>query len=414
MPRATQSRRPRARPSRHRGAALVAPSGRALVERIVAAAGKTVKVASGQLLSDSAAALSGGPQTHDRAHHPRARPGQPLVARLPRASRARPARATSSSPSASRSRRIRTFRPTSAASTTHSSSPTSARATSGSISTSRGLPFPPGRVSPELRGRVAMNASGTASCRSSGASADGARDEVDVRLKLDDKGNAAGTFTPLARAHRAVTRRRTREGGRHRSARHAARRRPRLGSVGERRRRGALVERRIVAGLAARVGFDPGLRPGRGHGVGAARPRAAARRLPRARRGHARRHLRRPGSAGERARHRERLPVPRAPARRPRRRVASRSERSIGDSVKGDLSRRRAGERSRDSVAAAGTSTKISCSPSPPACSTRAATAISPRGRTASTTCSRPLRASPADVFAERPPHRNRRKRTRR
>ncbi|MBK8253315.1 MAG: hypothetical protein IPK82_11705 [Polyangiaceae bacterium] len=58
-----------------------------------------------------------------------------------------------------------------------------------------GPPLPPGRISPELRGRTAMlpggkfvNVEGTAT---------DSVDEVDVRLVLDDKGDAKGTFTIL-------------------------------------------------------------------------------------------------------------------------------------------------------------------------------------------------------------------------
>jgi hypothetical protein len=66
----------------------------------------------------------------------------------------------------------------------------------------QGPPLPAGRVSPELRGRVAMNAKAEM-IPVGGASTDEARDEVDLRLKLDDKGNAAGTFTILLRGRTA-------------------------------------------------------------------------------------------------------------------------------------------------------------------------------------------------------------------
>jgi hypothetical protein len=58
-----------------------------------------------------------------------------------------------------------------------------------------GPPLPPGRVSPELRGRAAMLATGEILTLDAGA--DGAGDEIDVRLTLDDKGDARGTFTAL-------------------------------------------------------------------------------------------------------------------------------------------------------------------------------------------------------------------------
>jgi hypothetical protein len=65
-----------------------------------------------------------------------------------------------------------------------------------------GPPLPAGRVSPELRGRVAMNAKGD-TLRVGGTSMDEARDEVDLRLKLDERGNAKGTFTILLRGRTA-------------------------------------------------------------------------------------------------------------------------------------------------------------------------------------------------------------------
>jgi hypothetical protein len=58
-----------------------------------------------------------------------------------------------------------------------------------------GPPLPPGRISPELRGRTAMLDSGALVTVEGGAAESG--DEVDVRLALDDKGDARGTFTVL-------------------------------------------------------------------------------------------------------------------------------------------------------------------------------------------------------------------------
>jgi hypothetical protein len=66
----------------------------------------------------------------------------------------------------------------------------------------QGPPLPAGRVSPELRGRLAMNAKAE-TFPVGGASTDEARDEVDLRLKLDEKGNATGTFTILLRGRTA-------------------------------------------------------------------------------------------------------------------------------------------------------------------------------------------------------------------
>jgi hypothetical protein len=58
-----------------------------------------------------------------------------------------------------------------------------------------GPPLPPGRISPELRGRTAMLESGAMVTVEATSGETG--DEVDVRLKLDDKGDAKGTFTVL-------------------------------------------------------------------------------------------------------------------------------------------------------------------------------------------------------------------------
>jgi hypothetical protein len=57
-----------------------------------------------------------------------------------------------------------------------------------------GPPLPPGHVSPELRGRQAMVSTGDIVAVAGSTSE---RDEIDVRLALDDKGSAKGTFTIL-------------------------------------------------------------------------------------------------------------------------------------------------------------------------------------------------------------------------
>jgi hypothetical protein len=58
-----------------------------------------------------------------------------------------------------------------------------------------GPPLPPGHISPELRGRVAMLHSGKMVTVDAAVAESG--DEIDIRLALDDKGDAKGTFTAL-------------------------------------------------------------------------------------------------------------------------------------------------------------------------------------------------------------------------
>jgi hypothetical protein len=65
-----------------------------------------------------------------------------------------------------------------------------------------GPPLPAGRVSPELRGRNAIHPDGTIvpiTVRAGGEE----RDEIDLRLVLDAKGNAKGTFTIVLRGREA-------------------------------------------------------------------------------------------------------------------------------------------------------------------------------------------------------------------
>lgn len=64
-----------------------------------------------------------------------------------------------------------------------------------------GPPLPPGQLSPELRGRMAILATGE--MKRVVGSVGEARDEVDIRLSLDARGNAKGTITLLLRGRAA-------------------------------------------------------------------------------------------------------------------------------------------------------------------------------------------------------------------
>ncbi|HEY8038754.1 MAG TPA: hypothetical protein VIF15_03140 [Polyangiaceae bacterium] len=65
-----------------------------------------------------------------------------------------------------------------------------------------GPPLPAGRVSPELRGRLALGTDGTIAPLPA-LGGDGERDEVDVRLALDAHGDARGTFAVVLRGRDA-------------------------------------------------------------------------------------------------------------------------------------------------------------------------------------------------------------------
>jgi hypothetical protein len=67
----------------------------------------------------------------------------------------------------------------------------------------QGPPLPAGRVSPELRGRLALRSDGTIGPLPSLGSGAEERDEIDVRLALDAQGNARGTFAVVLRGREA-------------------------------------------------------------------------------------------------------------------------------------------------------------------------------------------------------------------
>ncbi len=66
-----------------------------------------------------------------------------------------------------------------------------------------GPPLPAGRVSPELRGRLALHADGLIAPLPALGAAENERDEVDMRLALDARGDARGTFAVVLRGRDA-------------------------------------------------------------------------------------------------------------------------------------------------------------------------------------------------------------------
>ncbi len=66
-----------------------------------------------------------------------------------------------------------------------------------------GPPLPAGRISPELRGRLALRTDGSIAPLPGLGSGEDERDEVDTRLALDAQGNARGTFAIVLRGRDA-------------------------------------------------------------------------------------------------------------------------------------------------------------------------------------------------------------------
>jgi len=66
-----------------------------------------------------------------------------------------------------------------------------------------GPPLPAGRISPELRGRLSLHTDGSIVPLPALGTPQDERDEIDVRLSLDEKGNARGLFAILLRGRDA-------------------------------------------------------------------------------------------------------------------------------------------------------------------------------------------------------------------
>ncbi|MFT3774181.1 MAG: hypothetical protein QM820_53135 [Minicystis sp.] len=170
--------------------------GKALVERVVAAAGKKIKVGSGGELSDVASVFGGGSQRQtartilELGQGSRSwvvyRALRELGVKVELAiAETEPFSAVASFPP-----HVGRFR--------HPLVVAHLGDAGGDVwidADVEGPPLPPGRISPELRGRTAMLESGT--MVTAPATSGEAGDEIDVRLALDDKGDARGTFTAL-------------------------------------------------------------------------------------------------------------------------------------------------------------------------------------------------------------------------
>jgi hypothetical protein len=183
---------------------------RALVERVVAAVGKRVKMAQGGDLSDGSALFGGGPQTTTartileqgigtrswvvyRALRELGVSAEVAVAET------EPYSASPDYPAhAGRFQHPLVIAHLGHARVPPAGAPPGEAAHDGDLwidADVEGPPLPPGRISPELRGRSALLTSGKIVTVDGAAGEAG--DEVDVRLKLDAKGDAHGVFTIL-------------------------------------------------------------------------------------------------------------------------------------------------------------------------------------------------------------------------
>ena len=202
--------RPRAPRSRNwaREAAGGKPVSRELVDKIVAASGQAVKEASGVDPRRRRPRTRRRPR-HDRAQHPRDARGQPHLAHRAGASRARhqDRRRRRGERSVLRQRLV-----PAALRSLHASARDRARARSGEAGRDerrldrRRRPGPAASCGPDLA-RAARPQRALprrhASRRSPRVAGEAERDEIDIRLVVDEQGNAKGTITVLLRGHSA-------------------------------------------------------------------------------------------------------------------------------------------------------------------------------------------------------------------
>lgn len=169
---------------------------RALVERVVAAAGKKIKMASGGDLSDIAALYSDGPQrTSVRGMLETGIGSRTWI--VYRALRSLGVAADIAVAETEPYTTAKSF-PVHSGRFRHPLVVAHLGGADGDLwidADVDGPPLPPGRISPELRGRTAMLPGGK--LMTVEGTATDTVDEVDLRLVLDDKGDAKGTFTIL-------------------------------------------------------------------------------------------------------------------------------------------------------------------------------------------------------------------------
>ena len=169
---------------------------KALVDRVVAAAGKKVKVGGGGELSDVAAMFGGGSQRQTARTTIELGQGSRswLIYRALRAVGVKAELAIAESEPWST---VATY-PANVGRFRHPLVIARLGDAGGDVwidADVEGPPLPPGRISPELRGRTAMLENGSMVTVEAMGGETG--DEIDVRLALDDKGDARGTFTAL-------------------------------------------------------------------------------------------------------------------------------------------------------------------------------------------------------------------------